>query len=95
MALGKGKTEHAGPRDMSRKHGHWGFTEEAKAWASRARRRDEDDELRRELADVQAEPRGPEGAPTPLRATARTDRPGRPAECSPPPGRSQSPEAAA
>ena len=36
MGLGKGKTEHSGARDMSRKHGHWGFTEEAKAWASRA-----------------------------------------------------------
>jgi hypothetical protein len=32
---------------MSRKSGHWGFTEEAKAWASRARRRDE----KRELAE--------------------------------------------
>lgn len=41
MALGRGKTEHSGPRDMARKTGHWGFTEEAKAWASRARRRDE------------------------------------------------------
>jgi hypothetical protein len=57
MALGKGKTEHAGPRDMSRKHGHWGFTEEAKEWAGRARRRDEDDELRRELADAEADRR--------------------------------------
>ena len=47
MGLGRGKTEHAGPRDMSRKHGHWGFTEEAKAWATRARRRDEREELRR------------------------------------------------
>jgi len=58
MALGKGKTEHAGPRDMSRKDGHWGFTEEAKEWATRARRRDEDDELRRELADARAARRG-------------------------------------
>jgi hypothetical protein len=32
---------------MCRKHGHWGFTEEAKAWATRARRRDEREELRR------------------------------------------------
>jgi hypothetical protein len=46
MALGKGKTEHAGARDMSRKHGHWGYTEEAKEWATRARRRDEAAELR-------------------------------------------------
>ncbi|MCW2922106.1 MAG: hypothetical protein JWL76_1980 [Thermoleophilia bacterium] len=40
MGLGadKGKTEHSGARDMARKHGHWGFTEEAKEWASRARR---------------------------------------------------------
>lgn len=51
VALGRGKTEHDGPRDMSRKHGHWGDTEEAKAWASRARRRDE----KRELADARHE----------------------------------------
>ncbi len=48
MALGKGKTEHAGARDMSRKDGHWGYTEEAKEWATRARRRDEAAELREE-----------------------------------------------
>ncbi len=53
MGLGKGKTEHAGARDMSRKHGHWGFTEEAKAWATRARRRDERAELSRALAEAQ------------------------------------------
>ena len=41
MGLGRGKTEHGGARDMGRKHGHWGFTEEAEAWATRARRRDE------------------------------------------------------
>ncbi len=52
MGLGRGKTEHAGPRDMARKDGHWGYTEEAKAWASRARRRDEDDLLRDALDDV-------------------------------------------
>jgi hypothetical protein len=52
MSLGKGKTEHSGPRDMARKSGHWGFTEEAKAWATRARRRDEDLELRRELDEA-------------------------------------------
>ena len=46
MALGKGKTEHAGARDMTRKGGHWGYTEEAKRWATRARRRDEAAELR-------------------------------------------------
>jgi hypothetical protein len=50
MGLGRGKTEHAGPRDMTRKHGHWGFTEEAKEWASRARRRDEAISLRQERA---------------------------------------------
>jgi len=49
MGVGKGKTEHAGPRDMSRKDGHWGYAEEAKEWATRARRRDEDLELRQEL----------------------------------------------
>jgi len=49
MGLGKGRTEHSGPRDMSRKGGRWGTTEEAKAWASRARRRDEADDLRREV----------------------------------------------
>jgi len=61
MGLGKGKTEHAGARDMSRKHGHWGFTEEAKAWATRARRRDERAELSRALAEAQNDkrPRGP------------------------------------
>lgn len=52
MGLGRGKTEHAGPRDMTRKHGHWGFTEEAKAWASRARRRAEVVELEKERADA-------------------------------------------
>ena len=57
MGLGKGRTEHAGARDMSRKHGHWGFTEEAKAWATRARRRDEREELRRALADARAQGR--------------------------------------
>lgn len=41
MALGRGKTEHDGARDMSRKHGFWGHADEAKKWASRARRRDE------------------------------------------------------
>ena len=38
---------------MSRKHGHWGFTEEAKVWATRARRRDEREELGHALADAQ------------------------------------------
>jgi hypothetical protein len=52
MGLGNGKTEHAGARDMTRKRGHWGFTEGAKAWASRARRRDEKDELAAEFDDV-------------------------------------------
>ncbi len=37
---------------MSRRHGHWGFTEEAKAWASRARRRDEREELEAALAEL-------------------------------------------
>jgi hypothetical protein len=37
---------------MSRKHGRWGFTEEAKQWASRARRRDETADLRRGLVDA-------------------------------------------
>jgi hypothetical protein len=55
MGLGKGKTEHAGPRDMARKHGHWGYTEEAKAWAKRARRRDEQLELSGELEALVAE----------------------------------------
>jgi hypothetical protein len=48
MGLGKGKTQHAGPRDMSRKDGHYGFTEEAKAFATAARRRDEKELVRRE-----------------------------------------------
>jgi hypothetical protein len=53
VGLGSGKTEHAGPRDMSRKGGHWGFTEEAKAWASRARRRDQREALKAELLDLE------------------------------------------
>jgi hypothetical protein len=53
--LGRGKTEHAGARNMGRKHGHWGFTEEAKAWATRTRRRQEREELSRALADAGAE----------------------------------------
>jgi hypothetical protein len=55
MGLGRGKTEHAGARDMARKHGHWGCTEEAKEWASRARRRDEIAQLREERADALAD----------------------------------------
>ena len=55
MSLGKGKMEHAGPRDMSRKDGHWGYTEEAKEWATRARRRDEDSKLRGELEQAEHE----------------------------------------
>jgi hypothetical protein len=54
MALGKGKTEHAGARDMSRKHGHWGLAEEAKAWATRARRRYEREDLRNELDELRS-----------------------------------------
>ena len=56
MGLGKGKTEHTGPRDMTRKHGHWGHTDEAKEWASRARRRDEAAEIDREVLEAQREP---------------------------------------
>ena len=52
MGLGRGKTEHAGPRDMGRKHGHWGFTEEAKEWATRARRRDEREQLRSAMGEL-------------------------------------------
>jgi len=37
---------------MSRKHGHWGFAEEANAWATRARRRDEREGLRNELDEL-------------------------------------------
>jgi hypothetical protein len=54
MGLGQGKTEHTGPRDMARKEGHWGFTEEAKEFATRARRRDEKELLRREADDAVA-----------------------------------------
>jgi hypothetical protein len=61
MGLGKGRTEHAGPRDMARKDGRYGHTDEAKAWATRARRRDEDDELRRELEAARAELRDDAG----------------------------------
>ena len=59
MGLGRGKTEHTGPRDMARKHGYWGSTEEAKDWASRARRRDEDDLLRDALDAARDEPGRP------------------------------------
>jgi len=52
MSLGKGKTAHAGPRDMTRKDGYWGFTAEAKEWATRARRRDEELVLRAERDDA-------------------------------------------
>jgi hypothetical protein len=55
VGLGKGKTEHSGPRDMARKEGHWGFTEEAKEFATRARRRDEQELLRRETDAAGAE----------------------------------------
>jgi hypothetical protein len=41
---------------MARKYGHYGDTHEAKEWATRARRRDEDEELRAEL-DEALEPR--------------------------------------
>ena len=68
MGLGRGKTEHTGARDMGRKHGHWGFTEEAKAWATRARRRDEREELSRALAEARTAnghvDQGDEGEPT-------------------------------
>ncbi len=67
MGLGRGKTEHAGPRDMARKNGYWGSTEEAKDWASRARRRDEDDFLRDALVDVRDR-------------AGRSDGPGRPGD---------------
>jgi hypothetical protein len=63
MGLGKGKTEHSGARDMSRKDAHWGFTEEAKEWATRARRRDEADELRQELDDALADAEDAEQSP--------------------------------
>ena len=63
MSLGKGKTEHAGPRDMARKDGHWGYTEEAKEWATRARRRDEAEILRRERETVEADAEAPAERP--------------------------------
>ncbi|MDZ7578246.1 MAG: hypothetical protein U0904_08755 [Candidatus Nanopelagicales bacterium] len=56
MGLGKGKTEHDGARDMSRKDGHWGDTHEAKEWASQARRRDGkraiDEEMRQHASET-------------------------------------------
>jgi hypothetical protein len=36
---------------MTRKHGHWGTTEEAKSFASRARRRDEKRDVEAAAAD--------------------------------------------
>jgi hypothetical protein len=53
---------------MARKHGYWGLTEEAKAWATRARRRDERKELSRALAEARGvndhEHQGDEADPT-------------------------------
>jgi hypothetical protein len=51
MGHGRGRTEHAGPRDTTRKDGHWGTTEEAKGWASRARRRAGEAAVREQLHD--------------------------------------------
>lgn len=64
VGLGKGNMEHAGARDVSRKHGHWGFTGEAKVWATRARRRDEREVLRDELAEAD-QPAPPNGQADP------------------------------
>lgn len=49
MGLGRGKTEHAGAHDSSAGHGHWGTNDEAKNFATPARRRNEREEIRREL----------------------------------------------
>lgn len=49
MALGRGKTEHDGARDMSRKHGFWGHADEAKKMASRARRRSQRHDIDEQL----------------------------------------------
>jgi hypothetical protein len=57
---------------MSRKHGHWGFTEEAKAWATRARRRDEKEELGDALASALDETGA--GDSEPCRGGRRRDR---------------------
>jgi hypothetical protein len=64
MGLGKGKTEHSGARDMARKDGHYGETHEAKAWASRARRRDEEQELRAEIDEARQPHRDGEQQPS-------------------------------
>jgi hypothetical protein len=51
MGIGRGKTEHAGAHDSRAGHGYWGTNDEAKEFATPARRRDEREELRRELHD--------------------------------------------
>lgn len=51
MGIGRGKTEHNGAHDSSAGHGYWGTNDEAKRFATPARRRDEREEIRRELHD--------------------------------------------
>lgn len=47
--MGRGKTEHAGAHNSSAGHGFWGRNDEAKAFSTPARRRDERELIRNEL----------------------------------------------
>jgi hypothetical protein len=51
MGIGRGKTEHSGAHNSSAASGHWGTNDEAKMFATAARRRDEREQIRRELHD--------------------------------------------
>lgn len=54
MAIGRGKTEHSGAHNSSAGCGYWGTNDEAKLFATPARRRDERDQIRRELNEWMA-----------------------------------------
>jgi hypothetical protein len=49
MGIGRGKTEHGGAHNSSAGHGFWGTNDEAKRFATPARRRDERRLIRDEL----------------------------------------------
>jgi hypothetical protein len=49
MGIGRGKTEHSGAHTSSAGDGYWGTHDEAKRFATPARRRDESEQIRREL----------------------------------------------
>ncbi|WP_142389901.1 hypothetical protein [Mycobacterium sp. shizuoka-1] len=55
MGIGRGKTEHAGAHNSSAGHGYWGTNDEAKRFATPARRRDERKLIREELSQWSAD----------------------------------------